>query len=701
VPERPLTVLIVDDDEQILELMYSFLEQRGVEVMTASDADQALALPNLESVNVALLDIQLPGTSGHALQQELNRRFPDMAKIVMSGQADLDDAIAAFSDQAFTFVKKPFSSLKEIAVLIQRAAESKRLEIENREYAKRLHSTNIELEEKVSEQTAAAQHYQRILTHLFNVSSAIGRVEPANNLLDFVCRAVVEAGAFRRAVILLGDERFLVRHVGAWQDGGVGAELLEQLRALEGSPLRPFEFGRIEEQIGGAIYARALHATTAQETPPENRWIPGDQLFVPILRQDNSIFGYLSVEAPPDGAKPVGEVVQLLEVLLSHGALHLEAQNLRFELKRRADELEAKVQERGAQLRLAEDRFTRLVNATTDIVYITDEHDKITFLNEAFSRQLGYVRENYIGRTFHRLLEEITTDSPANQRAIQQLADYSNGPINVSVEILTRQGDKRSFEIKRVISRQGETVKGSQGTIRDNTEQRGLVQQLVVSERLASTGRLAAGIAHEINNPLQAMVSQLKAAQNKLAAKEDPRENLEVIGEGIDRLRYIVGSMLDLHRNPGQSSAPIQLNEIAEKTAVLVRQQTREHSVRVLLDLAPKLPAVSGSTQELQQVILNLMLNAAEAMPNGGDLTVKTRALTGSVEISFSDTGVGIPLDNMPQIFEPFFTQRPAGTGTGLGLYLCKNIVEAHQGKISVESAEGKGTTFTITLPRR
>ena len=110
IAEPALTVLVVDDDEYILELLKAFFEQTGLRVVAAATAEEALALPALEQVQVALLDVQLPGASGHELQKELNRRFPDMAKILMSGQADLDDVIAGFSDQAFSFVQKPFSS---------------------------------------------------------------------------------------------------------------------------------------------------------------------------------------------------------------------------------------------------------------------------------------------------------------------------------------------------------------------------------------------------------------------------------------------------------------------------------------------------------------------------------------------------------------------------------------------------------------
>jgi PAS domain S-box-containing protein len=696
--ELPLKVLIVDDELHIRELLRSFLESRGMSVQAVETADDALALPDLAAIEVALLDIQLPGRDGHELQQELNNRFPGMAKILMSGQADLDDVIAAFSDQAFTFIKKPFSSLKEIAILVERAAETKRLEQQNRDYARRLEAHNVALTETVVERTVETQRYQRILEHLFLISSEIGRKEPASRLLDFVCQAVVEAGAFRRAALLLADTRFRVRQVGLWEEDGDETRR-DPLRAFIDQPLRPYEFDRDEEHIGSAIYARAPRGAKGT-VESLDQWQAGDRLILPMFREDGGVFGYLSLDGPADGACPAQKIVRLMEVLLGHGALQLESHDLRDRLQQDSVDLKRRIEERSQQLRLSEERFSGLVNATTDIVYFTDEQDRLTYLNDAFTRVLGYMRDSYLGRTLRRLLEDLMTENPINPRALQELASREADHAVVHVELVTRQGDKRTLEINRTVVRQDGAVHSTQGILRDITEHRVLLQQLVTAERLAATGRLAAGVAHEINNPLQAMVTQIKVAQDKAAAHEDPTDSLHAIELGVERLRYIVSGMLNMQRAP-QETAVVSLNDVAEAVAALIKPQVSGHNVRLSLNLEPQLPPVTASPQELQQVALNLMLNAIDAMPQGGDLYISTRSLPQIVELTVRDTGVGIAAEHLPQIFEPFFTFRASGQGTGLGLYLSRNMIEGAGGKISVESEKGKGAAFTVSLPRR
>jgi PAS domain S-box-containing protein len=698
--DRPrINILVVDDEAHVREVLEEFLGGKGHYVHSVSSAEEALEYEELKSTEVALIDIHLTGKlTGHDLIERLNELLPESALILMSGQGKVDDLITAFERHVFTFISKPFASLNEVDLLVRRAAEAKHNEIAAREYTRSLEFTKSELEEKVAQRTAQLERMRNIVSHLFAVSSKLGLIEPLDSLLNYVCQSIVDAGAFRRAVILLCDDKFFVRHVGAADHEGVDDVLERRVRDRRDQPLRPYDFGRDEERIGSGYYTQA-GALLMQREAENAEWRFGDQLTVPLKRQDGAIFGYLSVDEPLDSSRPTEEVIQYLDVLLNHSALHVEAQQFRQHLRNRAAELELRVQERTTELRQSQEKFSRLVNLTSDIVYITDAQGKIVYLNDAFMTNLGYVRENYLGNSLTSVLEELVTDEPANRAEIKQITGDADSTALHRIELLTRQGDKRIFEINRSVIRQGGEFMGTQGIARDVTEHRALLKRVMSTERLAATGRMAAGIAHEINNPLQAITSQLNAVRSQSKGNKDAEQHIDQIGEGIDRIRTIVRGMLDLHRTQSSATVDVDLNSIVEKVLVLTAKQLRTADVEIKRDLSNDLPRIKGSPSDLQQVVLNLILNAVEAMPQGGTITLASNYTESDVILQFIDTGAGIPKDLQKKIFEPFFSNRIGGGGVGLGLYLSKNIIEIHQGTITVESEEGRGSTFTLKFP--
>jgi len=224
-------------------------------------------------------------------------------------------------------------------------------------------------------------------------------------------------------------------------------------------------------------------------------------------------------------------------------------------------------------------------------------------------------------------------------------------------------------------------------------------QQIGQSEKLASIGRLAAGIAHEINNPLTGVLTFAHLLKQKENMVEEDRHDLDVIIRETTRVREIVRGLLDFARQSPPAKEALAINDVIQRTMKLIRSQKEFRNVRIEEALDPKLPPVLGDKNQLQQIFLNLALNACEAMPEGGTLTIETFAAGGSVHILFKDTGTGIKKEHMDKIFDPFFTTKPVGKGTGLGLSVSYGTVQQHSGTIKVESEEGTGTTFMIALP--
>lgn len=238
--------------------------------------------------------------------------------------------------------------------------------------------------------------------------------------------------------------------------------------------------------------------------------------------------------------------------------------------------------------------------------------------------------------------------------------------------------------------------------------------QVVRSEKLSSLGLLAAGVAHELNSPLTGILTFAHLLAKKLPENSREKEDIEVILNETNRCAVIIRQLLDFSREGSTEKKQRDLHTVIEQSISLVENQALFHDIQIQREFAPDLPWIPMDAGQMEQVFLNLLVNAGEAMPDGGTLEITTCLATNSVAVNssgppsddreelkivFRDTGIGIPADTINKIFDPFFTSKDVGQGTGLGLAVSYGIIERHGGTIGVDSAEGKGTTFTIILP--
>ncbi|MBU2559376.1 HAMP domain-containing protein, partial [archaeon] len=221
-------------------------------------------------------------------------------------------------------------------------------------------------------------------------------------------------------------------------------------------------------------------------------------------------------------------------------------------------------------------------------------------------------------------------------------------------------------------------------------------KQLIQSEKMASLGQLSAGVAHEINNPL-ANISLNAQMLLQDVTDEKVIGRLTKIENNVDRATRIVKSLLEFSRTPEFHPTLTDINELISKTLDIVEHEVKR--LEVIKKFQKELPPVPVDPNQLQQVIMNMITNAAQAMPGGGTLTLRTEKIGDIVEIEIRDTGDGISGENLTKIFDPFFTTKKVGKGTGLGLSISYRIIEKHGGYIDVDSEPGKGTSFTIKLP--
>jgi len=352
----------------------------------------------------------------------------------------------------------------------------------------------------------------------------------------------------------------------------------------------------------------------------------------------------------------------------------------------------------GEEARQAERHLASVVDCANDLVVSLDAQGRIVSWNPAAERVSGL----RLDEVKHRYLASLCAAEHQPTMA-EMLSGLAGGKQVRSIEINLLTVDRQEVPIAWNCSPMLDSnahVVGIVAVGRDLRERRQLEAQLFQSAKMASLGVMAGGIAHELRNPL----GIISASAQLLLERPHDLELLSQCGQKIHtatrRASSIIENLLKFARPQHEQVREVDLHAVLEETILLLAHQMALQKVALVKALQPGLPWASGNAALLQQVFANLILNACAAMPDGGTLTLTTRsAESGLAEISFRDTGLGIPSENLPKIFDPFFTTMPVGQGVGLGLSISYSIIQQHQGTIEASSQPGHGSTFTVRLP--
>jgi PAS domain S-box-containing protein len=359
-------------------------------------------------------------------------------------------------------------------------------------------------------------------------------------------------------------------------------------------------------------------------------------------------------------------------------------------------------------LRRSEERYRTMLDEMEEAYYEVDLQGNFTFFSDALCRQLGYSRDEIMGMSYKTYIP------PENGKKVFEVYNkvYQTGEPHKSFASsqIKKDGTRVYTEDSIFAMRdEGGKIIGFRGISRDVTERKRaeeerkqLEQKAQFSSRLASVGELASGVAHEINNPLTAVIGYAHLLLGRADIPADIRRDIEVINEGAQRVAGIIKKLLVFARQARPERTYVDVNEIINTTLELRAYSLQSHNIKVILQLDPDLPMTVADPGQLQQVFLNLIMNAeteVKSIHGGGKLAIKTERTGDTLRISFKDNGLGIAKENLERIFNPFFTTRKVGQGTGLGLSVCHGIVSEHKGKIWVESQLGKGATFVVELP--
>ena len=455
----------------------------------------------------------------------------------------------------------------------------------------------------------------------------------------------------------------------------MGVRLSESLDLSFLEPARP-EFAR------GALFFESPRA--AREVTDSVR-LTLEQLdlnyFVPCRIREHTV-AVLGLGKTVDGDFLSSDDVELVETIAGYVAVALDNAQLYSSLEQKALEI--------ARLK---DFSENIVESLNVGVLSIDLDGIVESWNTRMEQLFGVSRQESVGRQLSSLLpEELAREIAARGDQEQITGIYK--------QRLQHQGKSLTLNVSitPLVSKSNERI-GRLLLFDDVTQRERMEEQMSQTEKLTSLGLLAAGVAHEVNTPL-AVISNYIQMLAKQMPEGDPRQSIiEKIVKQTFRASEIVNNLLNFSRTGAAEAADIDVNRVVEETLSLVAHPLKSSHIQVVKQLGETLPAVRGSANKLQQVFLNLFLNARDAMPSGGMLEVRTTAHNGSVEIEVADTGAGIPREHIHRIFDPFFTTKASGRGTGLGLSVSYGIIKEHAGKIDVRSTPGKGTSFHVEFP--
>lgn len=362
-------------------------------------------------------------------------------------------------------------------------------------------------------------------------------------------------------------------------------------------------------------------------------------------------------------------------------------------LQMHRDELELKVQERTREIESTKQYLENLLENANDVIYTLDIEQRFTYVNGKVEAW-GYNKEDLLGRPYLSLLSK-----RHRGRRLKSTLDIGAKQV-YEVEVVSRAGEPRTVMVSvSPLCNSDGRITGVLGIARDMTDTKRFEQYIRSSEKLASVGKLAAGVAHEINNPLGGILNCLYNLRKGLLPPARQEEYLSAIEDGLRRVQKIVRQLLDFSQQHQPELASTDINSVVDRVLVLTNHIFVGNHITLDTQFGRDLPPVMVDRHMIEQVLMNLVLNAVQAIRSGGTVTISTKVAEGICLVEVRDSGCGIPPHVLPRIFDPFFTTKGTGEGTGLGLSVSLGIVERHGGRILVDSEVGRGSTFTLCLP--
>jgi hypothetical protein len=494
-------------------------------------------------------------------------------------------------------------------------------------------------------------------------------------LLDSLVSRLQEVMNVGRVAIFIEDknspaEYRVARAAGLSSEIVVPADFREmiRIRSAESGVVRTDDLDLIPETTG--FVRRALH------------------YYVPCVVRGRMV-AVIGLGRSADGALLSSEDVEILRTVSGYVAVAIENSLLYQEQ-----------QERASELKLLKEFNESIIESINVGLLAVDLEGKVTHLNSALEHILDLRRDEAVGRRVEELFSEDFADT------LRQVLGNDRWRLKETrniykIHTATCAGRSLVLNIAIAALQDSQEQTGALVVLEDVTSRIRLEEQLQQREKLSSIGLLAAGVAHEVNTPLTGVSSYTQMLLGMLPEADPKHALLLKVRRQAERATNIVNNLLNFSRTGSATEfSEVNINRVLDDTLQLLEPQLRANQVEILRAYDPESPAVIGNSGQLQQVFTNLLLNARDAIPAGGRIRISTIPSDDhSLVVEVADTGIGIAPENVAKIYDPFYTTKGVGRGTGLGLAVSYGIVQEHSGHISVESTPGRGTIFRITLP--
>jgi two-component system NtrC family sensor kinase len=633
----------------------------------AGDAPSALRLLRKQPCDLVMLDVELPEVDG----------------------------------VAFCRLLRAQPAMRQLPVVVFSATDSETRKVE---------AFNAGVDDYIVKPSTPGELLSRVTSHL-NMAQRESDLIGSNRELSFLAdlgrgllRTLYPEQVARRVAGALFEGTTAALSACAVKNNGHGLAVcvFDREGAAENSEL--INIQRLEKWLALPGSVSAIRLTNSREFILRDE--QHETEYMAPIRFGGKVFGALVVAfGSADDCTPTE--CRLLDAAAQQAALAAHISSLYLGARESAATLAEEVDRRTAESEMHQ-RFTEAIIDTLPLsLYAIDRDYRIVAWNR--NRELGELglpRGEALGRNIFEVLTKQNRE--LLEREFGKV--FATGEIHrVEQETVTESGETNHWLISKIPMRadEGDAVTHVI-TVGENITVRVKAYRAVArAEKLAAVGRLAAGVVHEINNPLATIAACAESLEKRIEEgaftdspdADDLREYLGLIRDEAFRCKNITNGLLDFSRLRAGQRVPVDMAEIIKAAARLVTHQQRGDNVGIDVEASAHLPKVSGDVAQLQQAVVALATNAIDAMPNGGTLTLRASCSGPRLLVQVIDTGIGIPPENMTKIFDPFFTTKDVGRGTGLGLAVCYGILSDHGGRLDVRSSVGAGTTFTITLP--